>query len=146
MSRAVIIYDTRSGNTGIMARAIEEGMAEAGIEVMSRRTVSATAGDAKDVEAVILGSRAYHSDMMDSMKTFLFEMEKVNLKGKVGAAFGSYGWSGEAPKLVLEVMKNKFEMSVIEPSLVIRYLPDAAGLERCRELGKRIAERLIDTT
>ena len=43
----------------------------------------------------------------------LFEeaaVKGISLKGKIGAAFGSYGWSGEAPKLILEIMKNKFEM------------------------------------
>ena len=43
----------------------------------------------------------------------LFEqaaVQGISLKGKIGAAFGSYGWSGEAPKLILEIMKNKFEM------------------------------------
>ncbi len=42
--------------------------------------------------------------------------DEINLKGKVGAAFGSYGWSGEAANLLLEIMKNRFEMDVIEPS------------------------------
>ncbi len=45
----------------------------------------------------------------------LFEeaaVKGINLKGKMGAAFGSYGWSGEAPKLILEIMKYKFEMQV----------------------------------
>jgi len=65
------------------------------------------------------------------------------LKGKVGAAFGSYGWTGEAPKLVIEIMKYKFEMQVAEPSLLARYLPDAKILSDCRELGKRIAENLM---
>ena len=37
-------------------------------------------------------------------------MQGISLKGKVGAVFGSYGWSGEAPKLILEIMKYKFEM------------------------------------
>jgi flavorubredoxin len=52
------------------------------------------------------------------------------LKGKIGAAFGSYGWSGEAPRLVLEILKNKFEMEVVEPPLLIKYTPDNDGLER----------------
>jgi flavorubredoxin len=67
----------------------------------------------------------------------------INLKGKVGATFGSYGWSGEAPRMLLEVMKNKFEMETIEPPLLIRYTPDEKGLEECRKLGKIVAERLV---
>jgi flavorubredoxin len=42
-------------------------------------------------------------------------------------------------------MKNKFEMNVMEPPLPIKYEPDQAGLEKCKELGRRVAERLIHT-
>jgi flavorubredoxin len=56
---------------------------------------------------------------------------------------GSYGWSGEAPRMVIEIMKSKFEMNVAEPPLLIKYAPDEAGLEKCRELGRKVAERLI---
>ncbi len=76
----------------------------------------------------------------------LFEeaaMKGVSLKGKTGAVFGSYGWTGEAPKLVLEIMKNKFEMRADEPPLLVRYTPDQKSLGMCRELGKRISETLI---
>jgi len=140
--KAIIVYDTRSGNTGMMAKAIEEGMTEARIEVLSRRTVGATAGDVKDVDAVILGSPTYHSDMIGSMKTFLFEMEKADLKGMVGAAFGSYGWSGESVQMMTDTMRHIFGMDVIEPGLKMLRRPDEGGLKQCREFGRRIAERV----
>jgi flavodoxin I len=142
MSRAVIIYDSRSGNTGMMGKAIEEGMKEAGVEVSSKRTVDATAVDIKDVDAVVLGAPTYHHDLIASMKTFLFEMEKANLKGKVGAAFGSYGWSGESIQMMTDTMKHVFGMRVMEPGLKILRRPDEAGLEQCREFGRKIAEKI----
>jgi flavodoxin short chain len=142
MPKAAIIYDTRSGNTAMMAKAIEEGMKEAGVEVSSKRTVGATAADIKDVDAVILGSPTYHSDMIGSMKTFLFEMEKADLKGKVGAAFGSYGWSGESVRMMSDTMKHIFGMNVIEPGLKMLRRPDEGGLKQCREFGRRIAEKV----
>jgi flavorubredoxin len=67
----------------------------------------------------------------------------VNLKGKTGATFGSFGWSGEAPKFVVEIMKNKFEMQVAEPPLLLKYTPDDKGLDLCRTLGKRVSESLM---
>jgi flavorubredoxin len=65
------------------------------------------------------------------------------LKGKVGAAFGSYGWSGEAPKLLLEIMKNRFEMQVTEPPLLAKYVPDEKMLGMCQDFGKRVSEILM---
>lgn len=99
-------------------------------------------------DAILVEVATYHHDMPVSFKSFFEDVavKNVNLKGKVGAAFGSYGWSGEAPKLAIEITKNKFEMNVTESPLSIRYTPDQAGLEKCRELGKRIAESLIHTT
>ena len=67
----------------------------------------------------------------------------MNLKGKIGAVFGSYGWSGEAPKLVIEVMKFKFGMQVPEPPILARDEPTATVLKTCQDLGKRISEMLI---
>ena len=72
--------------------------------------------------------------------------EEIDLKVKVGAAFGSYGWSGEAPNMLLEIMKNRFEMDVVEPALRIKYNPDKKGLEECRKLGKAVAKKIVTTT
>jgi len=67
----------------------------------------------------------------------------ITLKGKTAAAFGSYGWSGEAPKQVLEILGNKFQMKTIEPPILANYKPDEKTLEDCRELGKRVAKTLL---
>ena len=99
-------------------------------------------------DAIIVGAPTYHHNMTIDMKKLFEETaaKGINLKGKIGAAFGSYGWSGEAPRLVIEIMKNKFEMQVTEPPLLIKYTPDQTGLEKCGEFGKRIAEKLMLTT
>jgi flavodoxin short chain len=142
VSKAVIIYDSRSGNTGMMAKAIEEGMKEAGVAVVSKRTVDTSANDFIGVDAVVLGAPTYHHDLIASMKTFLFEMEKADLKGKVGAAFGSYGWSGESVQMMTDTMKHVFGMNVIEPGLRILRKPGEGGLKQCQEFGKKIAEKI----
>ena len=50
-------------------------------------------------------------------------VEGISLRDKIGAVFGSYGWSGEAPRLILEIMKNKFGMKTIEPPLLSNIHP-----------------------
>ena len=142
MPKAIIIYETRSGNTGVMAKAIENGMKEAGVDVLSKRTVNTKADELTNVDAVILGAPTYHNDLIQSMKTFLFEMEKANLKGKVGAAFGSYGWSGESVRMMTDTMKHIFEMNVIEPGLKILRRPSESGLKQCQEFGRTVAEKI----
>ena len=145
MAKAIIVYDTRSGNTGLMAKAVEDALKEAGIEVLSRRTVGTTATDLTDADAVILGSPTYHHDMIGSMKTFLFEMEKADLKGKIGAAFGSYGWSGEAVQMMADTMNHIFEMDVVEPGLKILRRPSEGGLKQCKDFGKTIVGKIKES-
>ena len=101
-----------------------------------------------DFDAVLVGTPTYHHELpIDSKK--LFEevaVQGISLKGKIGATFGSYGWSGEAPKLILEIMKNKFEMQVVEPPLRVNYVPDEKMISACVDLGKRISENLMNRT
>lgn len=127
-----------------MAKAVAEGAKNAG-NAEVELSYHVDADDLADFDAIILGAPTYHHDTPMDMKR-LFEdaaAKSMNLKGKVGAAFGSYGWSGEAPKLLLEIMKNKFEMQVIEPPLLVKYAPDEKALGMCRELGKRVTETLM---
>jgi flavorubredoxin len=143
MPNVLVLYYSRTGNTGKMANAVAEGaksVSGIGVELSHHVDPETLA----NYDAIIIGAPTYHHDMTLDMK-MLFEeaaVKNVNLKGKTGAAFGSYGWSGEAPKLILEILKNKFEMIVDEPPLLSRYAPDQAMLDKCRELGKRVAERL----
>jgi flavorubredoxin len=144
VSRILVLYHSRTGNTEKMARAVAEGARSVqGVEVILNYYVSPE--ELANFDAILVGAATYHHEMPVSFKSFFEEVavKNVSLKGKVGAAFGSYGWSGEASKLVIEIMKNKFEMGVTEPPLPIRYEPDQAGLEKCKELGRRVAERLI---
>ena len=144
MPKILILYYSRSGNTEKMAKALTEGTKMVqGVEVELNFYVKPET--LNNFDAIVVGVPTYHHDMTIDMKNLFEEaaFKNVNLKGKIGAAFGSYGWSGEAPRLVLEIMKNKFEMQTIEPPLLIRYTPDNIGLEKCREFGKKIAERLM---
>jgi len=139
-----ILYYSQTGNTRAMARAVEEGAKMvAGVKVEVK--YFAKPEELEEADAIILGMPTYHHDISMDMKKLLEEvaLKGISLKDKVGAAFGSYGWSGEAPRMLLEVMKNKFEMETIEPPLLIKYNPDEKGLEECRKLGKTVAQRIL---
>jgi flavodoxin I len=98
MPKILVLYYSRSGNTEKMAEAVVEGARSVGnVEVELSYHVDAE--DLSRFDAVLAGTPTYnHKIPMDMEK--LFEEAAANgidLKGKVGAAFGSYGWSGEAP-------------------------------------------------
>ncbi|MDH7477369.1 MAG: flavodoxin domain-containing protein [Candidatus Bathyarchaeota archaeon] len=144
MAKFPILYYSRTGNTDKMAKAVAEGaktVQGVDVEIAYYMAVENLA----NFDALAFGVPTYHHDMPLNIKNLLEEaaVKKIALKGKIGAAFGSYGWSGEAPRLVLEILKNKFEMEVVEPPLLIKYIPDHDGLEKCREFEGKVAERLM---
>ena len=147
MLKLLIVYYSQTGNTAKMARAIEEGAKSVvGINVELQYFVRPE--ELAEADSIILGMPTYHNDIGRDMKNLLerASKEEINLKGKIGAAFGSYGWGGEAPNMLLEIMKNRFQMDVMEPALRIRYNPDKNGLEECRKLGKSVAEKILKTS
>jgi len=142
MAKAIVIYDTNYGYTETMAKAIVVGMEEAGVDVELKKALSANEEDLEGVDAVVLGSPTYHHDMISSMKMFLFKMKKVDLKGKVVAAFGTYGFSGEAVEMMSDTMKHIFEMDMIEPDLKMKGMEVVTRGKECKEFGKKIAGRI----
>ncbi len=143
MAKILVFYYSQTGNTEKMAKAIAEAAQNGAVEVELSYYVEAE--ELGRFDAVLVGVPTYHHDMPLDMKRLFEEAARqgISLKGKVGAVFGSFGWSGEAPKLVLEIMKNKFEMHVLEPPLLLKYTPDEEGLTMCRAFGKRVSESLI---
>jgi flavodoxin I len=144
VNKILILYYSRTGNTEKMAKAVAEGAKNAGNpDVELNYYVEAE--ELASFDAILMGAPTYHHDMPIDMKKLFEEAaaKDISLKGKVGAAFGSYGWSGEAPKLLLEIMKNRFEMQVTEPPLLAKYVPDENMLDKCRDLGRRVSETLM---
>ena len=127
-----------------MAKAVVEGAKSVGnMEVELSYHVDAE--DLSRFDAILVGAPTYNHEMPLDMER-LFEdaaAKGISLKDKVGAAFGSYGWSGEAPKYLLEIMKNKFEMRMVEQPLLAKYAPDEKTLDKCRDLGRRVSETLM---
>jgi len=94
-----------------------------------------------DAGAIVVGSPTLNNGVFPTVSDFLTYMKGLKPKDKVGAAFGSYGWSGEAVKLISEQLEA-MKFDVIDPGLKVQYVPDEEGIEACRELGKRIAQAL----
>ncbi len=59
MAKLAIIYGTGFGNTGIMAKAIEEGAKSAGLEVMIKKVEEATTADVEKTDAIAIGLATY---------------------------------------------------------------------------------------
>jgi flavorubredoxin len=143
MAKAIVIYETTYGYTETMAKAIVAGLKEAGVEVELKRVLGVNADELKNFDAIVLGCPTYHHDMITTVKTFLFKMKDAGLKGKVGAAFGAYGFSGESVEMIYDTMKHIFEMDVIEPAFKLKSTEVVTtGDKEGKEFGKKIAAKI----
>ena len=146
MSKALIVFATRSGQTERIAELIAEGLRMTGMEVeLKNASAVKDPADLNGYDAYLFGSATYHGEMMPSMKQLLFIAEKADLEGKCGGSFGSYGWSGEAVKIVTEELKA-MHFEVVEPGLKLQYVPTEEGVRACYDLGKKVADRLKEIT
>ncbi len=140
MPNALIVYSTRNGETRKLAEIIAEGLRFAGIDVTLKDVTEIkreTEIDGFDIYA--FGSSTYHGEMMNRMKTFLFLAERAELKGKVGGAFGSFGWSGEAAERIFDTMKNIFNMKMASSPLMLKASYIDGGLKVAQAYGKELA-------
>jgi flavorubredoxin len=144
MPKMTIIYASGMGRTKTMAEAIANGaMTIEGVEVVLKESYDALPEDIKDAGAIVLGGSTYNYKLIKSMDPFLKELAKLDLKGKVGAAFGSYGWSGESVPTLIARMKS-FGMNVIEPGTTVVQVPKKEDIEKCFKLGRMIATGLLN--
>ncbi len=145
--KAVIAFDTMWGSTDKLARAIADGLARGGAsaKVMplgsSHRSDVAT--EVLDAGALIIGSPTINNQIFPTVADCLTYLKGLKPKNLVGAAFGSYGWSGESVKH-LEAELEAMKIERVADALKVKYVPDAAALGRARELGAAIAAKLAE--
>lgn len=143
MSKALIVYATRTGETQKIADLIAEGIRFSGhaAEVVDVKNIKNEA-DLAGFDAYVFGSSTYHGEMLQAMKTFLFIAEKANLEGKPGGAFGSFGWSGEANDRIYDTMKHILKMDVVGDTLRLKTSSLGGGLQMAQDYGREIAKKL----
>jgi flavorubredoxin len=143
MAKVLIVYATRSGETRNIADLVAEGIRFAGHEanVAGVKDIKNEAG-LDGYDGYVFGSSTYHGEMLQGMKTFLFLTENANLAGKVGGAFGSFGWSGEANDRIFETMKHILKMDMVGDTLRLKSSSLGGGQQMAQDYGREIAKKL----
>lgn len=142
---ALIIYDTMWHSTEMMAEAIGTGLQDENISYkllnLRYNHRSDVMQEVLDASALILGSPTLNNGLLPRMAGFLMYMRGLRPTNKIGAAFGSYGWSGESVKLLNEAMSD-MKLDLIDDGLRVKYVPQQDDLSLCVELGHRIGKAL----
>ncbi len=85
-----------------------------------------------------MGSPTFNRSFLPTVSPFIEEMIGLRLQNKAGAAFGAYGWSGEAVAN-LEKKLEEAGVQVLQEGIRCKYRPDAQEIEDCIEFGRRFA-------
>ncbi len=145
-NKAIIIYDTMWHSTEEMADAIAAGVAEAGALARPMKLREWDRSDIMtevlDAAAVVVGSPTLNNGLFPTVADILTYLKGLKPKNKIGAAFGSYGWSGEAPKLIHDALAE-MQFNLIDDPLKIQYVPQEDGLEKSVELGRKIGSAIL---
>jgi flavorubredoxin len=143
MAKVLIVCATRTGETLRIGELIAEGIRFSGHEsTVVKINAIKNETDLQGYDALVLGSATYHGDMIQGMKTILFLAEKAELEGKVGGAFGAFGWSGEAPDRIFDTMKNIFKMDMVSGPLRLKSSSLGGGTQMAQDYGREIAGKL----
>ena len=143
--KALVIYDTMWHSTERMAKAIVDGLVQEGVSVrmfdLATNHRSDIITEVLDAGALVIGSPTLNNGMLPRMADFLHYMKGLRPANKIGAAFGSYGWSGEAVRLINAIMEE-MKFTVIDPGIKVQYVPVHDDLKRCAELSRKVAKEL----
>ena len=144
-----VFYLSAYGNTRAMAEVIVAGAESLGGVRVSLHDLEVSA-DApqpdlvEDADGMVIGSPTINGDAVSPVWNFLASLNAIELRGKLGAAFGSYGWSGEAVPFIEERLRN-LKLRVPLPGVRARLIPTPEELAECRQFGIELAKHLTGT-
>jgi flavodoxin short chain len=144
--KVTIVYVTAYGNTQRMAKHIANGLKEKKIEVY---LLDATQTDMDTIinkieasDGVLFGTPTLNAKAPKPILDVVSNLVLLNIRGKSAAVFGSYGWSGEAVKMMEEILKS-IGFRIREEGLKVRLVPTPQDDKICEEFGKKFAESLM---
>ena len=152
MKKVLIVYLSTTGTTEKMAEYIAEGIRFSGQEALVKKMVDIKAvTEIEGYDGYILGSPTYSIDVPEPMKEFLSIVERADLEGKMGGAFGSYTHdvsyqhNNFAPAIILNTLERVCKMKPFELgpfNLKEESIETREGIRACQDYGRVFGEKL----
>jgi flavorubredoxin len=138
----LIVYDTMWGSTEKIAKALHKQIEHRGIPVKRFKLTNADYSDviteAMKAKAILVGSPTLNNGLYPSVAEYLSYQRGLKPMNKIGLAFGSYGWSGQGPDEIAQILNDtKFE--VMDEKIKIKFVPKPEDLDF-----KEIIEKLME--
>jgi flavorubredoxin len=145
--KITVFYVSAYGYTEILCNKIIEGLNSVGdFEIKSydviKNNIVDIINDIDDSDAILVGSPTINSDLLEPVRDVLTRLNPIIHKGKFAAAFGSYGWSGEAVPQI-ETRFSELRMKIALPGLKVRFNPSEDELLKAFTFGNDFAKKLL---
>lgn len=144
-----LIYDTMWQSTRKMAEAIAEGIQQASPNT-TIKILNAVKNDKNDIlvevfksKAILVGSPTINNGFSYAIAGILEMIKGLKFKNKKAASFGSYGWSGEAAKLIKEFLEES-KFAIVNDGIRVNWAPDQETIEQLREYGRKFVEEIAE--
>lgn len=144
-----LIYDTMWQSTRKMAEAIAEGIQQASPNT-TIKILNAVKNDKNDIlvevfksKAILVGSPTINNGFSYAIAGILEMIKGLKFKNKKAASFGSYGWSGEAAKLIKEFLEES-KFAIVNDGIRVNWAPDQETTEQLREYGRKFEEEIAE--
>ncbi|MBI9090523.1 MAG: FprA family A-type flavoprotein [Desulfobacterium sp.] len=146
--KALIVFDTMWKSTATMAREIARGVESQGVRVRVMNTRKCHRSDIMtemlDAKALVMGSPTLNNGIFPVVADVLTYIKGLRPKNRMAVAFGSFGWSGEAVK-ILNKEFEAMDLEIVDPGLAVKYVPDSEDLVRCFDLGATIGQKVAES-
>ena len=146
-NQITVLYDTMWNSTRTMAEQIASGIREADDQV-TVKLFNLSNTDKNDVvteifrsKAFLLGYSTINNGILVHVAALLEEIQGLKFKNKAAGAFGSYGWSGEGVKIMMERL-DKSGFRTVDEGLKVLWAPDDENMTACRDYGKSFVKSL----
>lgn len=143
----LIFYISSYGNTRRMAEAIYEGAMEVenvrvSVYDLEGSEITPFVDLIEGADGMLLGTPTINGDAVKPIWDLLSSLAVINLKTKLGGVFGSFGWTGEAVRMVEDRLRG-LKMRVPIPGMRVKLIPTEEEIIKCQEYGREYAEELM---
>jgi NADH oxidase (H2O-forming) len=148
VKKVLITYVSAYGFTKQAAEYIAEGIRETGtfdIEISDIENISAEELDSKltSADAILAGSPTINQNTLLPVYKLFALINPLRDKGKMAGAFGSFGWSGEASRIILDNFRN-LKLKTFDETASFKFSPEASKKDAMIEFGKRFAQKILE--
>jgi NADH oxidase (H2O-forming) len=146
--KILIAYVSAYGYTRKAAEIIAEGIREnkeMDVDIIDIENISLLDLESMLIQAegILVGSPTINQNTLLPVYKLFSCINPIRDRGKLGASFGSYGWSGESPKIILENLRL-LKLKIFEENASFKFFPGAQKEDQLREFGRKFTVTFMD--